>query len=74
MWSSQESRTVYDVSQVFFNRFYQQGIFSRIVLEVGILNNNDVTRGFAEPPMKRTSFTLILFLKKNLDLVLRNSL
>ena len=45
---SEEARAVDDVGTALEDRLQQQGVLARVVLEVGVLDDDDVARGFAD--------------------------
>ena len=53
------------------DRLQQAWIILRIVFQVGILNDHDITGDMAKRSVERSSLTLVVRLKKNFDLIQR---
>ena len=53
----------HNIGTIFENRFKKDGILTRVVLEVGVLNDNQVTRSCLKTHSQRCSFPKIPFLQ-----------
>jgi len=60
----EETRAVNGVSPSAFNELEGQGIFFRMVLKIGILNDNDVSCCPGDPGLQRLSLSLIPFMRQ----------
>jgi hypothetical protein len=59
---AEEPRTIHHVGFPFKDRLQKQGVFSRVVLEVGVLDDQHVACGLAKATRHRRAFALICFL------------
>ena len=70
-WGAEESRPVDDIGCSVENRFNQLRIFPGMVLQIGILDDDDLARGFLESGAQRCPLSHILGLIADANLVLR---
>ena len=66
---SEEARAVDDVGTPFENGLQQHRVLARVVLEVGVLDDDDVAGGFADAASHRGALALVLALQQDADAV-----
>ena len=66
--TGKKARTVDDVGSAFDQRLQQHNVLCRIVLEIGILNNDEVSGSFPNAAVQGRTFSHVLRLKQNSNL------
>ncbi len=61
--AAQETGTKHHVGATFQDRFKKDGIFGGIILEVGVLNDDQIARSCLETRAQRCSLSEIAFLQ-----------
>ena len=68
--ATQETRTIHHVGYPFFERPEQDRVVARIVFEIGILDEQDLTLGSVKACAYSCALTLILLMQNNTDFIL----
>jgi len=64
--AAQEPRTEHNVGTILQNRRNKDGVFTRIILQIGVLNDYQVTRSCLETSTQSCAFPEIAFLQHDL--------
>ena len=61
--AAQEARTINNLSDPLLDRADQIGIFTRIIFQISVLNDEHITCGFVKPRLERCAFAAIFSAK-----------
>src|SRR5262245_19241504 len=63
-----EAAAIHDVRVAFDNRLQKRAVVARIVFEVGILNDDDITGGGEKTGLNRAAFSLVFLVQHDFEI------